>query len=43
MNKSDRRVDKGDVTVGGYDEGREVVRYWGMGWGGVDRVDGGHN
>ena len=27
----------------GDDEGREVVGYWGVGWGGVDRVDGGHN
>jgi hypothetical protein len=27
----------------GDNEGREVVGYWGMCWGGVDRVDGRHN
>jgi len=32
-----------DVTMRGDDESRKVVGYWGMCWGGVDRVDGGHN
>ncbi len=29
--------------MGGDDERREMVGYWGMCWGRVDRVDGRHN
>ena len=41
--KSDKRINEEDVTMRGDDESGEVVGYWGMCWGGVDRVDGRHN